>query len=91
MSDMNPAAGTGAKLTVKVTDEKGAPIDSVQVKAVIHYPTEGVETVLKGKAGTYAAMIDIKDSLAPGTTVLIDVYASYKTLSSTARAAFTVR
>jgi hypothetical protein len=82
---------TNQTVTVMVKDDQRALLSGAEVTLVAHYPTENVTYIATGSNGVYRAKFRVPDNIGSGTNVLIDVTATYQSLTSTARTVFSVR
>lgn len=78
-------------VTITVKDDEDQPLSGATVTVVAHYPTEDVTYTATGSNGTYRARFRVPDNIGAGTNVIVDVTASYREFTSTARTVFAVR
>jgi len=90
VTNSSPKVKTNQTVTVLVKDQTGELLPDATVRVLAHYPTENVTYEATGD-GTYRAKFRIPDNIGAGTVVILDITATYKGLTSTAQASFTVK
>jgi hypothetical protein len=77
-------------VTITIKDQDNLPFSDATINVVAHYPTEDTTYSATGSKGTYRVRFKVPENIGAGTNVLLDVTASYKDLTSTARASFSI-